>query len=324
MFPEIFHSLVIYTFFGHLFAYFLVLFLIRLLKIESPRQKIQLYLVSILSPILIFILYGAFVGRRCQVGSYYGTVYYEMLSFLCNITTMALYIIAPLSGFFILFGLIKAFAGVLYMQKLKKQIINVSSTDKERVERILGEKSQDLKISKVPEVIFSSSNRFFAFTAGFIRPVVVLNIAVIDNLSDNEINEIIVHELIHIKRGDATIGWLLELVKNLFIYSPFCTFLVSKYKLEIERSCDKEVVKHTGQTTSYAKTLLKAWRILCETDSFQLGAFAGLTGSESHMEARINSLLNKKSNENRLSLLMMISLMTFLLISTFSFLWFIC
>lgn len=95
-------------------------------------------------------------------------------------------------------------------------------------------------------------------TYGMIKPVILLP-ANLKGLSYEEMNFILLHEYVHIKRCDLVLKWLLMIVLCMNWFNPFIWMMYIFANRDIEISCDEEVINlSTGsQRSLYAVTLLK-------------------------------------------------------------------
>ncbi len=91
---------------------------------------------------------------------------------------------------------------------------------------------------------------------GYFHPVVLLPAAVSDRLSGNELDQILLHELAHVRRYDDWAIGLQRLVEAVFVLDPLVHFLGKKLELEREIACDDWVL--SGQPPrAYASCLAK-------------------------------------------------------------------
>jgi beta-lactamase regulating signal transducer with metallopeptidase domain len=92
---------------------------------------------------------------------------------------------------------------------------------------------------------------------GFFRPLLILPQVVTQGRSPRELEPIIAHELLHVKRGDLGVGWLQVLVQSLWWFHPL-VWLVNRFlSREAERCCDEAVVAELDCPPSrYARCLL--------------------------------------------------------------------
>ncbi len=92
-------------------------------------------------------------------------------------------------------------------------------------------------------------------TFGWFEPIILLPIAMLNQLSTAETKFILLHEMAHILRHDFKIHLALELVKTVLWFNPFANYLNHKIQLEREKSCDEWVVAQTKEPLLYTKAL---------------------------------------------------------------------
>lgn len=109
-------------------------------------------------------------------------------------------------------------------------------------------------------------------TFGYLKPVILLPVALLNQLSVKEAEMLILHELTHIKNNDYLLNFLLIVCETLFFFNPFITKICGLVKLEREKNCDVEVVQSTYSPLVYAETLLKIARFKSEVNRLHLAA----------------------------------------------------
>ena len=109
-------------------------------------------------------------------------------------------------------------------------------------------------------------------TFGFLKPVVLMPVALLNRLSIAEAESLIIHELTHIKNNDYLLNWLLVIAETLFFYNPFIKIIAGKIKLEREKNCDVQVLHYQYPVVTYAETLLKAAKYKSNINYFPLAA----------------------------------------------------
>lgn len=105
-------------------------------------------------------------------------------------------------------------------------------------------------------VILCTSDRVHVPTAiGLIRPVVVLPRWVLQEFSVGELNQILLHELAHLRRWDDWTNLAQKVVKALFFFHPAVWWIERRMSLEREMACDEAVVAETASPRAYAECL---------------------------------------------------------------------
>ncbi len=109
-------------------------------------------------------------------------------------------------------------------------------------------------------------------TFGFLKPVILLPVALVNNLSVKETESLIIHELTHIRNHDYLFNWLLIGCETMFFFNPFIRLMANRIKLEREKNCDTQVLHFNYPPIHYAETLLKAARFKTNAAPFFLAA----------------------------------------------------
>ena len=91
---------------------------------------------------------------------------------------------------------------------------------------------------------------------GFFRPVVLVPLAMLSRLTPSQLEAVLLHELIHLRRRDPLVQALQTLVESLLFFHPAVWWLSSQLRQEREFCCDAEVVACTGSPLDYAQALL--------------------------------------------------------------------
>ncbi len=93
---------------------------------------------------------------------------------------------------------------------------------------------------------------------GLIRPTILLPAAIVNEKTESDLEPLLAHELIHIRRGDLWWAMVQTLATSLFWFHPLVWFAVRMVTRESERSCDEETVTSLGcQPATYARGLLE-------------------------------------------------------------------
>ena len=90
---------------------------------------------------------------------------------------------------------------------------------------------------------------------GFFKPVILLPLAVINKLSPQQIEAILLHELAHIRRNDYLLNIIQSVIDTLLFFNPFSRWISKNIRYEREKSCD-EMVLQSSEPHLYARALL--------------------------------------------------------------------
>jgi beta-lactamase regulating signal transducer with metallopeptidase domain len=93
-------------------------------------------------------------------------------------------------------------------------------------------------------------------TLGFLKPVILLPVAMISHLTPQQVEAILIHELGHIQRKDYLLHLLVTLLEGLFFFNPFSRLLIRQLKNEREHCCDDLVLQFKYDPHAYVSALL--------------------------------------------------------------------
>jgi bla regulator protein blaR1 len=132
-------------------------------------------------------------------------------------------------------------------------------------------RSYQLAIKRKVKLWYSNSIEA-PITFGFLKPMIILPFCLLSNLSQSEVEAIILHELSHIKHKDYLLNWALVAIELIYYFNPFIKILVENIKLEREKNCDLQVINFKYDKIQYAQILLKIAKNVSKVESFQIGA----------------------------------------------------
>jgi len=161
----------------------------------------------------------------------------------------ALYLLAgwiALSGWF-LSGIIRA---LWRIRMLKKSCIPV---DAERLDPLLQRTLHSASTRRV-SLCISAIVRVPA-AIGLTNAAIVLPQWTLEELTPNELNQILIHEIAHLRRRDDWTNLMQQFVKALFFFHPAVWWIEKEAALEREMACDDEVLEQTANPRAYAECL---------------------------------------------------------------------
>lgn len=90
---------------------------------------------------------------------------------------------------------------------------------------------------------------------GFFRPTIVMPAWLMDELSTEDLNHVLLHELAHIRRWDDWTNLAQKIVRALLFFHPVVWWIERRISLEREMACDEAVVATTANPRAYAECL---------------------------------------------------------------------
>jgi bla regulator protein blaR1 len=182
----------------------------------------------------------------------------------------------------LIFPAFRLFRNWNYIQKIKKQGLSKAAlTQRLFVQKI----SAQLGITKKVMVYVSSIVKS-PVTVGYLKPIILLPLASFNNLSLEQTEAILLHELSHIRRSDYLVNLLLTVVHSILYFNPFVKFLIDKAEQERENCCDELVLQFQYDKLSYASALLQLERSARDISVLALGA-----AHKNHLLGRIEKIV---------------------------------
>ena len=142
-------------------------------------------------------------------------------------------------------------------------------------------------------------------TIGFLKPVIIFPVALVNQLSVAQTEAILLHELAHIKRADYLLNIFLSIIQSFLFFNPMIWLMGRKINLYREQCCDDLVLDKTGDTLAYAHALLQI-----ETcRNAQLALALAANGKKYTLLNRIKRITQMKTNspspQNKLLILLL-------------------
>ena len=113
------------------------------------------------------------------------------------------------------------------------------------------------RLTKSRARIMVSADVRAAAVLGFGPPIIAVQPALIEQLTDAELDQVLVHEWAHVARRDALGTLVQRLVHVLAGWHPAVWFAVGRLRMEREMACDEVVVDATGSAKAYAACLTR-------------------------------------------------------------------
>ncbi|WP_425615269.1 M56 family metallopeptidase [Anatilimnocola sp. NA78] len=152
----------------------------------------------------------------------------------------------------LLYGLLVAFR----WRKCWRDIQILQTAASPELTQHLSELKTRLNVRRPVRLLITSSAVGPA-VVGLWRPTIVLPQAIVANQQASDLELLLAHELVHIRRGDLWIALLQMLVNCLWWFHPLVRWANQWLTRETERSCDEEVIATVGcNPAAYARSLL--------------------------------------------------------------------
>lgn len=133
-------------------------------------------------------------------------------------------------------------------------------------------------------------------TLGFLKPIILLPVSMVMQLTPAQVEAILVHELAHIRRKDYLLNWLTTVMELLFFFNPFTRLLIGTLKKEREHCCDDVVLEFRYDPHGYVSALLSLAR---QQQQASLAVAADGGGGEQLLLQRARKILHQKRMDDR-------------------------
>ena len=180
---------------------------------------------------------------------------------------------------------------LIRMRQLTRAAVAVS----QETERLLSRCKSQLKMRSSAK-IFELDGIDSPFTWGFFRCGIYLPGRLKYRLSPAEIENIVLHELMHIKHRDILLNHVMCLLQILYWFHPFVRKAFARARQDREIYCDYTVMKTFG---SDQKRLDYGYTLLNFSDRFSSHALytaAGIGGTGKHLKERLEAVVDFEKN----------------------------
>ncbi|HXB58630.1 MAG TPA: M56 family metallopeptidase [Candidatus Acidoferrales bacterium] len=127
---------------------------------------------------------------------------------------------------------------------------------------------------------------------GFFRPVILLPVALADKLSATQLRAVLLHEAIHVRRGDVWVNCAQTLLQIFYWWHPLLWFANARIRRLREEAVDDAVMLALrDEADAYAPTLLEVAKFAFRRPLASLG-LVGILESRSALRQRIERLVD--------------------------------
>ncbi len=135
-----------------------------------------------------------------------------------------------------------------------------------------------------PAVLLTSAEGS-PFVCGMFRSTLVVPRSLLARLSAVEVEQMVAHELAHVKRRDLIWAWTAQAARTLYFFHPVVHLVARRIRLERELACDQLAMYTTGHSPGeYARTLVRVMSHISEPMVSQ--AAVAMTGGETFSPQR--------------------------------------
>lgn len=192
----------------------------------------------------------------------------------------------------LLFFTLRLVGGLGYLSYLKKNhVAPITEVWQTKVDAI----AKSIRLSK-PVQVLESAIVEVPMVLGYFKPVILMPVGAFNNLSPEQVEAVLAHEMAHIVRNDFLYNILQSLVETLFYFNPAVWWLSSVVRTERENCCDDVAISVCGNSLQYAKTLvaLQEMNLRAPALSIPFGK------SKGQLLNRVKRILNQPNHKSRI------------------------
>lgn len=188
-----------------------------------------------------------------------------------------------------LWSFVKLAIGLLRLEQLKRDALPLPVEYRDAMQRwaSANKGSREVRLCVSDEIDVPVA-------VGLFDSMILIPRALLEHLSENEVDQISLHELAHLRRADDWTNGLQRVCIALFAWNPAILFVGQQLDLEREVACDDWVLGLTGSVRPYALCLTK----MAETSSWPYRPMPapGVFATRKHISLRIERLLGSGRN----------------------------
>lgn len=182
---------------------------------------------------------------------------------------------------------IKLTLDLVQLQQIrKKQVLPIDEVWEKHLQKL----SAHLKIPRRVKLLISQYIQV-PVMIGFMKPVILLPVAMFNNLTAEQLEAILLHELAHVKRNDYLLNIFQSIVETILFFNPFVWWISKNIRLEREHCCDDLVLTSQVQPLHYAKALVALEEYRLTVNALAMAA----ADNKQHLFHRIKRIMEMKT-----------------------------
>ena len=263
----------------------LFMWFIRIILVKSTRLNYVLSLIALLAMVSISIFTFFFLWNQNTVGYYPNSFITQVLDRPIVLRWINSIWLAGSTIFFLRFLL-----SHFYLRKLISR--SAPLINNQWIEIFASIKNY-YSIKK-SIILLQSDKVSSAFLTGVLKPVIIVPVSWINQLSIKEAECILAHELSHVFNRDHWVNLFIHFSEIIFYFNPAAHILISHIKLERELKADSSACLYLKEPILYAKLILKIEESCVFVPVLTLPFFQ----QKKQLKRRIESVLQIKSSKN--------------------------
>jgi bla regulator protein blaR1 len=182
---------------------------------------------------------------------------------------------------------IKLLFDIHYVRQLTK--VDIIATEKPLAQRFI-QLADEMHLTRMPQLLISLKAEI-PMAVGWLKPMVILPVAMLAGLSSAQLEMLLLHELAHIKRHDYLVNFIQTLVEILLFFHPAVRWVSTQMRNEREFCSDDIAVHHCCKPIAYARTLTET-AALCQKHTTHSIPQMALAASGGDLKQRVIRLID--------------------------------
>lgn len=237
----------------------------RIFKL-SPQKKYQFSVIAITTGFFWFVSTFLMFYQSSSISS----IAFFNQSIRENNNILQIFLIAASITYLVLlvFPSYRLFQNWRFVQKIKKEGLQKAELSYRLfVQKIAGQLGLKKKVQ-----LYLSEFVHSPLTIGYLKPIILLPISALNNLSTQQAEAILLHELSHIRRHDYLINFVISIFYTLLYFNPFVKQFMKHIEADREACCDLMVLQFGYDKVGYASALLTLEKVAAQKHELVLGA----------------------------------------------------
>ncbi|MCP3932360.1 MAG: M56 family metallopeptidase [Bacteroidetes bacterium] len=205
---------------------------------------------------------------------------------------------------------LRMLGGLAYVQHLKRQRNAPLSDFWQKKLTFLAKKIQ---VKKSVQLLESALVKV-PMVVGYLKPVILLPVGAVNQLSTEQVEVILAHELAHIHRKDYLLNIIQSFIETLLYFNPAVWWISATIRTERENCCDDTAIAICGNSLAYAKALVNLQEMNHSVPVFAMT----FSGQRHQLLNRIQRILKQPHNKFNIMEKLTATCMLLLAIAAFS------
>ena len=250
---------ILYTLLTAAVVYVLVAMAVKVFSIRDPRLRAWLFMLPLLLPVIGYLFLCPMSGQGCSQGN---LLWFQLERLLCRLSGR----LSPYWGLFFLlvFGLgcLRVGFRLISYYFLVRRCRPVAVGEAPELEGIVARLAGEAGLNP-PRLYWCQGKGYpVCFTFGFHEARIAVSRELLENLTREELEAVLAHELGHLAGWDYFFGWLLVVCRDLMAFNPAGYLSYRRFMWEREKACDDYARRLTREPLVLAQSLVKLGRLM--------------------------------------------------------------